>query len=290
MSSRTNSPLHRYVKGLGPVRQITREQETSLWQRWKFEGDVRARDELVRVSLYQVVRMAARYRGYRLSPLELICEGNFGIVCALQKFDSGRGNRFITCAAYWIRAQMLRFIIRSYSMVSTDSGPLRTQTFFRLRRERARLLGLMGETEAAHEALAQRLNLSSEQVRAFEQRLTNRDASLFDGPERGRPVPLIDILASPGDSPEDAYLARQEQSYLSGVLHASLERLDRRERFVVEASLMCDDDESLSLAEIGRRLGVSRERTRQLESRALKKLRRHVLGKLELGDVDSCSG
>lgn len=286
MTSRTDSLLHRYMQELGPIRLLTREQEVLLWQRWQTEGDWRARDQLVRASLHLVVRIAARYRGYRVPRLELICEGNFGIVRALQRFDVGRGYRFVTYAAYWIRAEMLNFIIRSHSLVSTESGPLRAKTFFRLRRERARICALMGEDDAAHEALASRLELSSKQLREFEHRLFNRDASIYAEPHCGRGVPLVDVLACPSDDQEETYMVREHHANLSRVLRAALERLDKRERYVLASALMCDDEDALSLAEIGRRLGVSRERTRQLEVRALKKLRTQVLCKFSPAELE----
>jgi RNA polymerase sigma-32 factor len=267
---------------LGPFRPLAREEEAALWHKWTTNGDIRARDELVRPSLHYVVRNALRLRGYRIAIRELISEGNLGIACALQKFDLSRGCRFATYAAYWIRAHMLQHVIRSYSIVSTESGPLRSQVFFRLRREKARIQNLMGETEVASEALAQRLKLSMQQLQEYEQRLTGRDASLHEEPQGGG-VPLIDVLPSPAENQEDAFRDCQLRANMSERLRSAFEQLDRRERFIVESSLMCDDQDSLSLAELGRQLGVSRERARQLGQRAVKKLRQQLQGAFTTG-------
>jgi len=275
--NRADSTLQQYLDMLGSCPQLSREAEADLWQAWRRDGDARSCDQLMRANLQHVVLIAFKYRRYGLPIADLISEGNFGIVCALQRFDPERGHRFLTYAAYWVRAQILRYIIRSWSIVGTDSGALRSKMFFKLRRERARVYCLLGEGEQAHEALAQRLNLPVERVKEYEHRLASRDASLDgeafhdDGPR------LVDTLVSPDFSQEEEYLLHQQKLVLSKLVRTAVERLDRRERFVLEASLMCDDDETLSLAEIGRRLGVSRERTRQLGTRALKKLRGQIL-------------
>jgi RNA polymerase sigma-32 factor len=100
---------------------------------------------------------------------------------------------------------------------------------------------------------------------------------------------LIDTLASPTRSQEDQYVSQEEHALISRLLGSAIARLDRRERFVLQASLMCDDDETLSLAEIGRRLVVSRERTRQLSSRALRKIRRQLVSGLGTAELESLS-
>src|SRR6185503_16478341 len=121
---------------------------------------------------------ALTYRRYGLALSDLVAEGNFGIVHALRKFDPGRGTRFVTYAAYWIRAYILNFVIRSWSLVGVGSGPLRSKMFFRLRRERARIAGLVGEGEEGDRLLAERFGAPAEKVLEMARRLEARDVSL----------------------------------------------------------------------------------------------------------------
>ena len=118
---------------------LDRHYEVALFERFRASGDARAADEIVRASLPSVVMIAQRYRRYGLREGELVAEGNFGLVRALTKFDPSRGNRFMTYATYWIRAYVIDYVIRSWSLVGGGSGALRSRLFFKLRRERARV-------------------------------------------------------------------------------------------------------------------------------------------------------
>lgn len=277
MASTPNSTLSRYINMVNAIPKLTRDEESELWRRWQHEGDKRAKDTLIRSNLRYVVAIALKYRGHSLSLSELIAEGNFGILHALTKFEPERGNRFVTYAAYWIRAFILNHIIRSWSLVGGGSGPLHSRMFFKLRRERTRIYSLVGEGEAADTLLAERVGVSRDQIAEFNQRLSSRDVSLDREVFSDGTTSLVETLASPNSSQEQAYLESQDTYRVNEIVRTALESLDRREKHVVEAYLMNDEEDKLSLAEIGRSLGVSRERARQLESRAIKKLRQRIL-------------
>src|SRR5258708_20767540 len=131
---------------------------------WGKEGNREAAAKLVNANLGYFVAIALPYRRYGLALGDLIAEGNFGIVHALRKFDPERGTRFVTYAAYWIRAYILNFVIRSWSLVGVGSGPLRSKLFFRLRRERARIASLLGPGAAGTELLAERFGAPAEEL------------------------------------------------------------------------------------------------------------------------------
>lgn len=277
MASTPNSTLSRYISMVNAIPKLTRDEESELWRRWQQEADKRAKDTLIRSNLRYVVAIALKYRGHSLSLSELIAEGNFGILHALTKFEPERGNRFVTYAAYWIRAFILNHIIRSWSLVGGGSGPLHSRMFFKLRRERTRIYSLVGEGEAADTLLAERVGVSRDQIAEFNQRLSSRDVSLDREVFSDGTTSLVETLASPHSSQEQAYLESQDTYRVNEIVRTALESLDKREKHVVEAYLMNDEEDKLSLAEIGRSLGVSRERARQLESRAIKKLRQRIL-------------
>jgi len=178
MARQIDPSLTHYITAVHAYPQLSREDELVLTKRWLEQQDEPAREELVRAHLRYVVAIALKYRRYGLPLGELVAEGNFGVVHALQKFDTSRGTRFVTYAAYWIRAYILNHIIRSWSLVGVGSGALRSKMFFKLRRERVRITNLVGEGDHADELLAKALDVPKAKVTAMVRRLEARDVSL----------------------------------------------------------------------------------------------------------------
>ncbi len=276
MANDPDPTLSRYLLAVQRYPKLSREEEAELWHRWHDDQDEAASDALVRANLRYAVSIAFKYRRYGLPLTDLIAEGNFGIMHALNKFEPDRGNRFVTYAAYWIRAFILNYIIRSWSMVGGGSGALRSKMFFKLRREKVRITNLVGEGEQAEEMLAERFNTSRDHIVELIGRLEARDVSLDAKVFDDGAISLIDTLVSPNVNQEEIFSRTQQDSRVNPIVHAALDTLDRRERYIVEHRLMVDDEEILSLAELGRRLGVSRERARQLEARAKRKLKQRI--------------
>ncbi len=255
---------------------LSREDEQALVSRWLDLHEERARDRLLAAHLRYVVAIALRYRRYGVPVEELVSEGNFGLVHALGKFEPGRGTRFVTYAAYWIRAYVLNHVIRSWSLVGVGSGALRSKMFFRLRRERVKIANLVGDGEQADTMLAQAMGLPEATVQAMVRRLDARDVSLDTKPFEDSSTSLGDLLAAPDRSQEETLAATERDVQVRVAVRSAMADLDERERYIAEKRLMADRDDELSLAEIGRRLGVSRERARQLEVRTKRKLRRRI--------------
>lgn len=271
-----DSSFQTYIRTVQQYPQHTREEELELVRAYREEGSEIAREALVRAHLRHVVAIALKYRRYGLPVADLVAEGNFGIVHALSKFDAGRGTRFVTYAAYWIRAYILNYIIRSWSLVGVGSGALRSKTFFKLRRERVRITNLVGEGPEADELLSKAMNMPVEKVTAMVRRLESRDLSLDAQVWDDSATTVLDTLVAPGNDQEQQVGDLETRVNVQDVVRDSLKHLDKRERYIVEKRLMADREDELSLAEIGRRLGVSRERARQLEARARRKLKGHL--------------
>jgi RNA polymerase sigma-32 factor len=292
MTSEFDHTLSRYMTMVQRLPKLTREQEAELCLRWHQHANIAARDQLVKCHLRYVVAIALKYRRYGLPLSELIAEGNFGIVHALTKFEPDRGNRFVTYAAYWIRAYILNHIIRSWSLVGVGSGALRSKMFFKLRREKVRIANLVGEGEQADELLAERFNMPRTQIMAMVRRLEARDVSLDAKAFDDAVASVVDTLATSDRNQEQRYVDSQEGRRIQEMVRTSLSILDKRERYIVEHRLMADAEDEVSLAEIGRRLGVSRERARQLEARAKRKLKQRIFeltGSSALGDLASAA-
>jgi RNA polymerase sigma-32 factor len=276
MASQTDPSLTHYIAAAHAYPQLSREEELALTTRWLEQQDEAAREELVRANLRYVLAIAFKYHRYGLPMGELVAEGNFGLVHALQKFDTSRGTRFVTYAAYWIRAYILNHIIRSWSMVGGGSGALRSKMFFKLRRERVRIANLVGDGEQADELLAQALDVPKAKIASMVRSLDARDVSLDAAAFGDSGTTLGDTLTANELNQEDGLVDSEVGNYAREAIAAALNGLDNRERYIVENRLMADNEDEMSLADIGRTLGVSRERARQLEARAKKKLKTRI--------------
>jgi RNA polymerase sigma-32 factor len=269
-----DAPLSRYMESVKKIPVLSREVEHDLAVEARAGSKV-AIDKLVEANLRYVVAIALSYRRYGIPLGDLIAEGNLGLMTAVRKFDPDRGTRFVTYAGYWIRAFVLDLVVKSTTMVGAGSGPLRSKLFFRLRRERARVANLAGDDETRHAILAERFGVTPEKIVEMLRRLDSKDVSLDGELYDDGKVSMLDMLADDEPGQEDELLDAERAHALGDSIGDALQDLDKRERYIVERRMMADVEESL--ASIGRDLGVSRERARQLEARAKKKLR----GKLD---------
>lgn len=266
-----DAAVSRYIEQARKMPLLSREEEHELALQAK-AGDKEAMDRLVEANLRYVVAVALQYRRYGIRIGDLIAEGNVGLMTAVRKFDPDRGTRFVTYAGYWIRAFVLDLVVKSTTMVGAGSGPLRSKLYFRLRRERARVANLAPDSETRHALLAERFNMTPEKVEEMVRRLDAKDVSLDQEAFTDSKTTLVDTLIDEhNESQESAVIDAEQFGRLSNSVDHALAALDPRERFIVERRMM--DDDEMSLAAIGRKLGVSRERARQLEARAKKKLR-----------------
>jgi RNA polymerase sigma-32 factor len=269
---RGDNTLTDYIQRVRQIPRLGREEEHDLALA-AHAGDRHASDRLIEANLRFVVAVALQYRRYGIPIWELIAEGSLGLMLAVGKFDPERGTRFVTYAGYWIRAYVLDLVVRSTSRVGAGSGALRSKLFFRLRRERAQIASVEQDPERRLELLADRFGITPEKARTMLQQLDARDVSLDVRIGPDSTVTMLDML--PQEAVQERDLLEHERlDRLQQSMSVALDALDYRERFIVEQRILCDDE--LSLAELGRRLGVSRERARQLEARAKRKLREHL--------------
>jgi RNA polymerase sigma-32 factor len=276
MPEEIRASLMQYTAAARAHPPLSREEESSLVKGWHEQRDEGSRDQLMRANLRHVVAIAQKYHRYGLPFGDLVAEGNFGMVHALEKFDSARGTRFVTYAAYWIRAYILNHVVHSWSIVGGGSGALGSKVFFRLRRERVKISNLFGEGDLADEMLAQVLAVPRAKAMSMVWRLENRDLSLDAKFHGDSSVTLCDTLAGGENNQEDEIVGFEVEGYARDAVRAALKGLDERELYIVEKRLMADNEDEMSLADIGRALGVSRERARQLEARAKLKLKRRI--------------
>jgi RNA polymerase sigma-32 factor len=275
-SVESGATLSRYIARVQAIERLSRDQEYELAVRVRDHQDRDAARQLVEANLRYVVAIALSYRRYGVRVADLVSEGNVGLMVALKKYDPDRGTRFVTYAAHWIRAYVLDHVIRAWSIVGVGAGPLRSKVFFRLRREKAKILASTSDLVEANDKLAERFGTTSEKIAVLAHRLEARDVSLDTKVFDDGAVTVLDMLPSTEPTQEEEFLVEERSSAIHASVREAVAKLDARERYIVEARMMADGPDELSLAEIGRRLGVSRERARQLEARAKQKIRRYL--------------
>lgn len=267
--------LRAYVSRVEREPVLSRDEELDLARRYR-NGDRAAGDALVRSHLRSVVRLARRFGGYGIHLSELIGEGTVGLLEALRRFEPDRGLRFLTYARYWIRAYMLAYVLKHWSIVDLGTTALQSKLFFRLQGEHARLTSELGEEDDVAGRLADAFGTSPDVVRSSLTRLASRDFSLDAPLLRDGVTTFLDTLKDEGASQEDRVASLE----LAELVHAAVRRawpdLDERERLIVRERLL-PGSEPASLARLGEKLGVTRERVRQIESGVKEQLREQLL-------------
>lgn len=256
--------------------RLTREKEHDLAVAYKERRDARAADKLARSHLRSVVFLALKYKGYGTPVSELIAAGNLGLAHAMGKFDPSRGTRFATYADHWIRAYMVRHMIRSRSLVTGGYGALESRLFFKLRRESGKIRTMMGDNDEALDALAESMEVPRERLDAMLRRVQERDVSL-DAPFRDESdTSRLDMLVSEAVNQDEAVRMSESQNKVKTLVHEAVETLNEREKYIVEHRLLADPEDRMTLEDIGAHFGVSRERVRQLEVELKNKLKRRL--------------
>jgi RNA polymerase sigma-32 factor len=277
-SSDAPSALDQYLRDINKIALLTVGEEQRLARAFRDNQDKRAGHRLVESNLRFVVKIAFEYRGYRLAMLDLIQEGNIGLMKGVQKFDPDKQIRLISYAVWWIRAYIQNHVLKSWSLVKLGTTQSQRKLFFSLARTRREIERLSPEgaglDQDGHALLvAKKLNVKASDVVEMQQRIEGRDASL-DAPLGLGPSTVLDSTASGGEL-QDAALERAEEGALvARHITEALGRLDARERHIIEVRHM--DERNVRLRDLGQHFGVSRERARQLELRAVEKLRRDL--------------
>ena len=261
---------------------LTRDHEFDLARQWRERGNERALHELVRAYTRLVVATAARFRNYGLPMGDLVQEGNVGLMQAASRFEPDREVRFSTYAAWWIRSAMQDYILRNWSIVRTGTTAAQKSLFFNLRRLRARIENATagtGLTREGREWIATELQVDVTEVESMEMRLAASDQSLNAPVADGSDDDWQDFLADQRPSPEEVVIGMRDARTRSAWLSEALGELSPRERTIIQERRL--REEGATLEELGRELGVSKERVRQLEHRALLKLRQSMLKRVE---------
>lgn len=273
LAPRTDTSLETYIAEISRFPLLTRDEEVALARRYRDDGDVAAAHSLVTANLRFVVKIAHEFRRYGHRLLDLIQEGNLGLMTAVKKFDPDRGYRLISYAVWWIRSTIQSFVLRSFSLVKLGSGHSKRRLFRRLRGAKSKLEQELAGRDGVDttKLLAERLNVSVDDVTEMEMRLAAKDFSLDAPMNDDGGSTYVDVLEGMNDDQEATYAAQEEHEILHATLDETRGALNERERFLLEQRLM--SDEPKTLAEVGEEFGVTRERARQIEAKLVGKLR-----------------
>lgn len=265
----------RMIRAAMAAPYLARDEELDLAVRWKHQRDQEALHRITVAHMRLVIAMASRFRHFGLSMSDLIQEGHVGLLEAAARFEPEREVRFSTYATWWIRASIQDHILRNWSIVRGGTSSAQKALFFNLRRLRARL-SRGTETlssSAAYQEISSALGVSVADVALMDSRLSAPDSSL-NAPmvdDGSGATDRMDYLVSDDPLPDEVVGEVIDEERRSGWLRGALGVLNEREFKIISERRLQED--GATLESLGARMGISKERVRQIESRALEKLR-----------------
>ena len=277
---RSEGGLSRYLTEIHKFPLLSASEEATYAQRWRDDGDRDAAYQLVTSHLRLAAKIALQYKRYGLPIADLISEANVGLMLAIKRFDPERGCRLATYAAWWIKASVQEYILRSWSLVKLGTTPAQKKLFFNLRKLKSRI-GAPEERDLSPEHvkyISEHLQVGETEVREMNGRMRG-DISL-NAPlsVAGEGDEWEDWLADPCPDPESLLLEGSDREQKKTALDQALAELSARERSILEARFLTEEPKTLD--ELAAVFHVSRERIRQIEQRALQRLRAKIGARL----------
>ena len=267
--------LKNYLEEIKKFPMLSAEEEYTLANRWQVHKDTNAAHQLVTSHLRLVAKIAMGYKGYGLPITDIISEGNFGLMQAAQKFDPEKGFRLTTYAMWWIKAAMQEYILRSWSLVKIGTTAVQKKLFFNLRSAKNRIQAYEeGDLKQENlEKISNQLNVPEKEVINMNRRLSGGDPSLnatikADGDQTGE---WQDWLESDEPNQEESYSEKEEENLRKEMINESLQVLNDRELDIIQTRKLSDTPTTLE--ELSEKYNISRERIRQIEVRALEKVK-----------------
>jgi RNA polymerase sigma-32 factor len=270
-----------YIRQLMEQPLLDREKEHELALAWHDEHDEKALHELVQSYMRLVVSSAVKFRHYGIPLSDLIQEGNLGLMYAAERFEPERDVRFSTYARWWIRSYIQEYILRNWSIVRTGSTSAQKQLFFNLRRLKARLAKMSTDQMTLEEKdqIAETLQVSIHDVEDMENRLASHDLSLSHPMNESGSDDWVDSLADQNPDPEEYAVVNLDESIRRLWIQGAMHYLSPRERMIITVRRLAD--QPTTLEDVGKQLKISKERVRQLEVRAIRKMRHHLLHNIQ---------
>ncbi len=275
-------PLQRYLAEVSQYKLLTRDQEKKLALRVWEGNDSEAAYDLVTSNLRLVVKIALEFqRVWMQNLLDLIQEGNIGLMQAVKKFDPYKNVKFSYYASFWIKAYILKFIMDNWRLVKIGTTQGQRKLFFKLKKEKQKLIDQGFDPKP--KLLSERLGVSEREIVDMDQRLDGWDVSLDAPLKDDSDTERIDFLSTAAESAEDKVAKKEMDVLLHTKIREFRKKLTERELEIFDLRIF--SDAPATLQEIGDRYGISRERVRQVEKNIIKKMREFF--KRELLDFKS---
>lgn len=266
----TSDPLALYLADVRKYPVLSKEEEQEVAKKYFETKDPEAAQILVKSNLRFVVKVAAEYSKFGAKMIDLIQEGNVGLMHAVREFNPYKGARLITYAVWWIRGYIQEYLMRQYSMVRIGTTQNQRKLFYQLQKEKD-ALDAMGQTPDIA-LLSSRLGIPEDEVEQMAQRMSGRDISLDRPLDDESGGTLMDFQKSTSDMSIDERIAHEEElEILKKKLEEIRPELSERERIILDERIL--NDEPLTLQEIGEKHGITREAVRQMEVRVMKKIK-----------------
>ncbi len=263
-------PLQRYLAEISNYRLLTREEERELGIRVREYGDKEAAYSLVTSNLRLVVKIALEFqRVWMQNLLDLIQEGNIGLMQAVRKFDPYKNVKFSYYASFWIKAYILKFIMDNWRLVKIGTTQGQRKLFFKLKKEKQKLIEQGFDPKP--KLLSERLGVSEKEIVDMDQRLDGWDVSLDAPLKDDSDTERIEFLSTESVSAEDQVAKKEIEVLLHNKIDEFRKNMTDREKEIFDLRIFSDTP--VTLQEIGDRYGISRERVRQVEKNIIKKMR-----------------
>lgn len=269
-----DSDLTAYIKNISTFPMLKQEEEQELSYKLRDHGDLKAAEQLVTSHLRLVVKIAYSYKNYGLSMMDMISEGNIGLMKAVKKFDITKGFRLSTYAIWWIKAQIQEYILRSWSMVKIGTTIAQKKIFFNLNKLKKKILSYEQNylTKEDVKLISNELGVSESEVNEMSSRLDYGDIYLYDKTSDESDAPcLIDNLVSDEINQEEIYANKQDNEAKITTLKQAIIHLNEREQYIINQRKLAENPKTLEL--LSKELQVSKERIRQIEKRAMEKIK-----------------
>ena len=265
-----------YLQQIKKFPMLTKEEEYMLAKRYKEHGDSKAAHKLVTSHLRLVAKIAMGFRGYGLPLVDLISEGNIGIMLAVKKFDPEKGFRLATYAMWWIRAQIQEYVLRSWSLVKIGTTAAQKKLFFNLKRLKNQLTEINNGSLSPENIseIARNLDVKENEVIDMNNRMLSNDQSLNTKMNNDTENDWIDMLADEKQTHDSLLEEKNQLDYRRKFLNNAFTMLNEREKEIFSARRLKDQPKKLE--ELSKKYNVSRERIRQIEEKAFDKIKKYI--------------
>ena len=268
----TTNTIERYLAEISNYPVLSREEEFKLATQYKEDGNLESARQLIKANLRFVVKIANEYKNYGINLMDVIQEGNLGLMQAVKRFDPTRGYRLISYAVWWIRAYMQNYIVKTWSLVKVGTTQAQRKLFYKLRSTKNEMdLSKQELSTEDYKMIANKLGVPDEAVIEMDKRMGTKDLSLDAEIRDHSESSHLDFLEDKNLDQEDIISKSQEEEVVHEGLVDAMDDLNEREKFIIENRVLTDSPKTLE--EIGQKYQISRERVRQIESAALKKIK-----------------